>query len=91
MLASDWYKERLLVKQRRDTELWRRHIAALEKCKQTVSGPCDFNVEERLHQARAKLSRVSSPDYLKELRGTIGADPFHCQIPTDTRRVADLS
>ena len=29
--------------------------------------------------ARAELTRVSSPAYLEELRGTIGADPFHGQ------------
>ncbi|HEY4086185.1 MAG TPA: hypothetical protein VGM43_09620, partial [Bryobacteraceae bacterium] len=29
--------------------------------------------------ARAELTRVSSPKYLEELRGTIGADPFHGQ------------
>ncbi|HXE62380.1 MAG TPA: hypothetical protein VN519_02515 [Bryobacteraceae bacterium] len=29
--------------------------------------------------AKAELDRVSSPAYLEELRGTIGADPFHGQ------------
>ncbi|HEX3869898.1 MAG TPA: hypothetical protein VHV77_05660, partial [Pirellulales bacterium] len=29
--------------------------------------------------AKAELTRVSSPKYLEELRGTIGADPFHGQ------------
>ena len=29
--------------------------------------------------AKAELTRVSSPAYLEELRGTIGADPFHSQ------------
>jgi hypothetical protein len=28
MLASDWYRERLLAKQRRDIALWRRHVIA---------------------------------------------------------------
>ncbi len=30
LLASDWYKERLSIKQRRDIALWQRHVAALE-------------------------------------------------------------
>ncbi len=30
MLASDWYRERLRVKQARDIALWKRHLAALE-------------------------------------------------------------
>ena len=30
MLASEWYRERLAVKQERDVALWTRHVAALE-------------------------------------------------------------
>jgi hypothetical protein len=67
MLASDWYAERLTVKQKRDVNLWSRHVAALE-----AAGLC-------AQAAKAGLSRVSSPEYLAELRGTIGADPFHGQ------------
>jgi len=32
-------------------------------------------------QAHAQLARISSLGYLDELVGTIGADPFHGQIP----------
>jgi hypothetical protein len=83
VLASDWYRERLRVKQERDTALWNRHVAALEKFQQAgtaASAACDFDVEERTRGARAQLARVSSPAYLQELRGTIGADPFVGQI-----------
>ena len=67
------------VKQERDTTLWRRHVAALEKFRQAGTA-CEFNVEERTREARVQLSRVSSAAYLDELRGTIGADPFRGQI-----------
>ena len=67
LLASDWYKERLAVKQKRDIALWKRHVAALETAGKNAAA------------AHAELGRVSSPDYLEELRGTIGADPFHGQ------------
>jgi hypothetical protein len=83
VLASDWYKERLRVKQQRDTALWHRHVADLEKFQQgrtAAPAACDFDLEERLREARAELARVSSPAYLHELRGTIGADPFHGQL-----------
>jgi hypothetical protein len=30
MLASDWYQERLRVKQQRDVALWTRHVAATD-------------------------------------------------------------
>jgi hypothetical protein len=83
VLSSDWYRERLRVKQERDTALWRRHVAALEKFQQVgtfASTACDFSLEERARDARDQLARVSSPAYLNELRGTIGADPFKGQI-----------
>jgi phosphoenolpyruvate carboxykinase (diphosphate) len=61
LFASDWYAERLAVKQQRDIALWRRHV------------------EMDASAAKAELARVSAPEYLVELRGTIGADPFHLQ------------
>ncbi|HTC35677.1 MAG TPA: hypothetical protein VK724_20045 [Bryobacteraceae bacterium] len=70
MLASDWYGERLAVKRARDVALWTRHVAALEAAGRSPE------------QARDQLARVSAPEYLEELVGTIGADPFHLQATT---------
>ena len=39
-------------------------------------GTGDVEIDQRLAYARRQLERVSSPVYLKELAGTIGADPF---------------
>jgi hypothetical protein len=83
LLASDWYRERLRVKQQRDIVLWNRHVSALETFRRAAAATNHgFSVEERLQSARAELARVNSPAYLEELRGTIGADPFHGQIPS---------
>ncbi len=68
LLASDWYRERLAVKQARDIALWTQHVESLEAAR--------LNAEE----ARLQLARVSAPAYLQELEGTIGADPFHLQL-----------
>ena len=62
--------------------LWQRHVAALETFR---SGPgnvagAGIDLDQRFELVRRELARVSSPAYLQELRGTIGADPFHCQI-----------
>jgi len=81
MLASDWYQERLRVKQERDIALWRRHASALETFR---AGPGNvagggIDLDQRFDLVRRELAHVSSPEYLQELRGTIGADPFHCQ------------
>jgi hypothetical protein len=78
MLAGNWYQERLRVKQERDIALWQRHAAALEAFR---SGPgnvgnCSIDLEQRFALVRRESARVSSPAYLQELRGTIGADPF---------------
>jgi phosphoenolpyruvate carboxykinase (diphosphate) len=68
MLRSDWYSERLRVKQARDAALWTRHVQSLE------------GAGANSEQARLQLARVSAPAYLRELEGTIGADPFHLQF-----------
>ena len=59
VLRSDWYQQRLRVKQERDTALWRRHVAAVEEFQQAGAFPstvCDFNIEERGREARAQLA-----------------------------------
>jgi hypothetical protein len=33
----------------------------------------------RLAEAKKQLARTSAAEYLRELEGTIGADPFHGQ------------
>jgi hypothetical protein len=84
LLASDWYRERLRVKQERDIALWRRHIAALEVFRSSPrnrAAALQLDVEGLLQAAQAMLDRVTSPAYLGELAGTLGADPFHLQLP----------
>jgi hypothetical protein len=84
LLASAWYKERLNVKQSRDAALWQRHIRSLEEysaAREAAGFRDEIDVCARLTGARKQLARVSSPEYLKELVGTIGADPFHGQMP----------
>src|SRR5271154_2122797 len=85
LLASDWYNERLHAKQQRDIALWRRHVHALEQFRATDQEfpPQDgIDFDSRFALAHAQLARVSSPAYLDELRNTIGADPFHAQLPS---------
>jgi hypothetical protein len=69
LLSSAWYRKRLETKQARDKALWQRHISALKAAN-----------DVRLPEAQKQLARVSSADYIKELTGTIGADPFHAQF-----------
>lgn len=79
MLASDWYKERLLAKQRIDIKLWKKHCKNLKKFLK-LEGHEDLaesmGIRGRLKKAKARLAKVKAPDYLKALQGTIGADPL---------------
>lgn len=83
LLASDWYRERLLVKQQRDSALWQRHLAALETHRSAAGHAHPANsvpIEALLSTARRELARVCAATYIAELVGTIGADPFHHQM-----------
>ena len=77
LLASEWYRERLSAKQKRDIALWQRHAAALAAFRESAAAGLD--VSQRQALVDRELARVSAPSYLAELRGTIGADPFHGQ------------
>jgi len=80
LLTSDWYAERLRVKQARDVDLWQRHVRALTEFLALPSHQEEasrLGIRERLARARLELERVSAVEYLTELHGTIGADPIH--------------
>jgi hypothetical protein len=80
LLASDWYGERLAVKQRRDVALWERHVRSLGEFLASPGHRDEarrLGIPARLAHARAELERMGAPEYLRALVGTIGADPVH--------------
>jgi hypothetical protein len=80
LLASDWYHERLVVKQQRDVSLWTRHVRSLTEFLARAGHRDEagrLGIAGRLEHARAELDRVSSHKYPAALVGTIGADPIH--------------
>ena len=80
LLASDWYAERLTVKQRRDIALWERHVRSLTEFLASPGHRDEarrLGIPGRLEHARQELDRVRSPEYVRSLVGTIGADPVH--------------
>ncbi|MCU0713092.1 MAG: hypothetical protein MUC43_13605 [Pirellula sp.] len=78
LLASDWYRERLVAKQKIDIQLWTRHVKYLQDY-------CDrpnyatviqrLELKQRLERAKAALHHCQQSNYLSELVGTIGVDP----------------
>jgi hypothetical protein len=80
LMESDWYGERLCAKQARDIALWTRHLSAIERFQATGDVLRGEGIQERLAESRRQLARVGAPEYLRELEGTIGADPS-CGAP----------
>jgi phosphoenolpyruvate carboxykinase (diphosphate) len=78
LLASDWYAARLKAKQAVDHQLWKRHVDYLNHFLRKPSHEDvaeSLKIGERLTRARKTLEHVESPDYLKSLQGTLGAEP----------------
>ncbi len=79
LLNSEWYQQRLELKQQRDIDLWQQHIQNLQ---QFIDLPSHTDVASRmdisgrLEQANKRLRQVQSKGYLGGLVGTIGADPL---------------
>jgi hypothetical protein len=84
LLASPWYAARLAAKQRVDRKLWKRHVEYLNAF---LHRPSHADVAEkmgiasRLARARETLKRVESPEYLRKLSGTLGAEPVENYAP----------
>jgi len=77
MLESDWYKNRLEAKQQRDIKLWKKHCDYLQQFLTKDSHEDivkSMNIAGRLRESQQMLEKVSKPEYLKSLQGTIGAD-----------------
>jgi hypothetical protein len=78
LLASDWYAARLAAKQKVDRALWRRHVDYLNTFLRKPSHADiaeNLHIGERLTRARKSLEEIESPDYVKKLTGTLGAEP----------------
>ncbi len=78
---SEWYKERLRLKQQKDSDYLKSSIKYLHDFMVEPNNSTLLNemqITERLEKAQNQLEYVESEDYLKALVGTIGADPlFH--------------
>lgn len=76
LLASDWYRQRLINRQQQDIALWTRHLASIElSLAQPAMLDSSFVIQlnKRHELAQREILRVSRPDYFDELVGTIGA------------------
>jgi hypothetical protein len=78
LLASDWYRERLITKQRRDLALWERHREYLEgylKSRRNAEAMVREAILHRQQIVAAELELIRRPEYVDDLIGTLGAEP----------------
>lgn len=83
MLQSDWYKHRLDEQQHRDIQHWKAFVQRIEEAitqRQADSTGEDGQLEQRLRYAQDQLAIAESPEYLKSLVGTLGADPMRVSV-----------
>lgn len=80
LLQSDWYRQRLQIKQQRDSALWLQHKTYIEqqlsKTEQNDSAS-RAELNQKLEAAEYMLDKVNAPAYLEHLQGTLGADWVH--------------
>lgn len=80
LLASDWYQERLLIKQARDVQLWQSNYQYLQtKLDELPTVDIDKRsvLETRLKESKRMIDNITSQGYLEHLQGTLGADWVH--------------
>jgi len=80
LLQSDWYKERLKIKQQRDSALWKMNRDYIEqKMDETNEAVTDLwaGVQGQMENAEQMLEWVNSDSYLQRLQGTLGAGWIH--------------
>jgi len=82
LMESDWYQERLKIKQQRDCQLWQKHHHyILRRISETEqSDPFYQALSIKLDITEKTLAYISDPSYLEKLQGTLGADWVHCSF-----------
>lgn len=79
VLASEWYRERLNLKQQKDIVFHKNQIEYLTNFMEQPSNAAlakEMNIQNRIDFAKNRLSYVESENYIHDLVGTIGADPL---------------
>ena len=92
LLASDWYRERLEIKQNRDVKLWERHVHSLQAFLDNVDYVDEaerLGIRDRLVLANTRLEMVNGSDYLDGLVGTLGADPLSPARAMEEQRIVN--
>ncbi len=80
VIESDWYKERLALKQAKEIEFTSKQLADLETFAAQPENALlveQMNIANRISIAKDRLAYVKSDSYISDITGTIGADPLY--------------
>jgi len=80
LIQSDWYRERLIIKQKRDVDLWRNHAAYMEQQLGKINDDeheLREELIERVGESERMMEVLGEESYLERLQGTLGADWIH--------------
>lgn len=80
IVNSDWYKERLKLKQKKDVRFYDAQITYLETFianSDNADLVAEMKIEDRLNAVKQLYNEAKSETYLNSLVGTIGADPLY--------------
>ena len=79
VLQTEWYKQRLLLKQSKDSDFLKKQINYLIDFMNQPNNDelvKEMQIANRIDKAKNELKNVESEKYLQNLIGTIGADPL---------------
>ena len=77
VIRSDWYLERLKLKQSKDVVFLKNQIDYLNEFKSYPNNKSlveEMQINNRIENAKSQLKYVESQKYIEDLTGTIGAD-----------------
>ena len=80
VINSDWYKDRLELKQTKDVNFYTQQINYLEDFignPDNLSLVTEMNIINKLKNVKKLAKQASSDKYIESLIGTIGADPLY--------------
>ncbi len=80
VVNSDWYKERLVLKQKQNLDFITKQLNNLETfaaAKENAELVEQMNISHRIAVAKDKIEYIKSDQYIKDHVGTIGADPLY--------------
>ncbi|WP_233145520.1 hypothetical protein [Labilibacter marinus] len=80
VINSDWYKERLALKQTKELKFTAKQLASLEDFAGKSENALlveQMDIDNRINVAKDRLAYVKSDAYVADITGTIGADPLY--------------